>query len=82
MVTGDSPEGVLLIKIPEGDLVQNITERDRQRRNRHQERWRRSLGHKRPGMRGIYFKAHLLAQRRPMMQRWADYLDELRQNNS
>jgi integrase len=35
------------------------------------------LGHKRPGIRGIYFKAHLLAERRPMMQRWADYLDEL-----
>src|SRR5690606_33244745 len=34
-----SPEGILLIKIPEGDPVQNITERDRQRRNRHQERW-------------------------------------------
>src|SRR5690606_18198600 len=33
---GDSPEGILLIKIPEGDPVQNITERDRQRRNRHQ----------------------------------------------
>jgi integrase len=40
------------------------------------------LGHKRPGMRGIYFKAHLLAQRRPMMQRWADYLDELRQQQN
>jgi len=40
------------------------------------------LGHKRPGMRGIYFKAHLLAERRPMMQRWADYLNELRQNHS
>src|SRR5690606_24287242 len=36
----NSPEGILLIKIPEGDPVQNITERDRQRRNRHQERWR------------------------------------------
>jgi integrase len=39
------------------------------------------LSHKRPGVRGIYFRAHLLAERRQMMQRWADYLDELRRIN-
>jgi integrase len=35
------------------------------------------LAHKRPGVRGVYFRAHLLAERRQMMQRWADYLDDL-----
>lgn len=36
------------------------------------------LAHARPGVRGVYFRAHLLEQRRAMLQRWADYLDELR----
>jgi integrase len=36
------------------------------------------LAHARPGVRGVYFRAHLLEQRRGMLQRWADYLDELR----
>jgi hypothetical protein len=34
---GDSPEGVLLIKIREGNPAQTIAERDRHKRNRHQE---------------------------------------------
>jgi integrase len=40
------------------------------------------LAHARPGVRGVYFRAHLLEQRRAMMQRWADYLDELRVNDN
>ncbi|MEO8466287.1 MAG: tyrosine-type recombinase/integrase [Gammaproteobacteria bacterium] len=39
------------------------------------------LAHKRPGVAGIYNRAHLLPERRAMMQRWADYLDELRITN-
>lgn len=41
-----------------------------------------SLAHKRPGVESRYNRSHLLAERRPMMQAWADYLDELRQNHS
>ena len=40
------------------------------------------LAHARPGVRGVYFRAHLLEQRRAMLQRWADYLDELRKEKS
>jgi integrase len=40
------------------------------------------LAHARPGVRGVYFRAHLLEQRRVMLQRWADYLDELRREKS
>lgn len=36
------------------------------------------LAHKRPGVGGIYNRAHRLAERRRMMQSWADYLDALR----
>ena len=36
LVTGDSPSGILLIKIPEGDPTHTITKRDRHRPNRHQ----------------------------------------------
>lgn len=36
------------------------------------------LAHKRPGVEGIYNKAHLLEQRTKMMQDWADYLDEIK----
>lgn len=35
------------------------------------------LAHKRPGVAGVYNRAHLLPERRVMMQAWADYLDEL-----
>jgi integrase len=40
------------------------------------------LAHARPGVRGVYFRAHLLEQRRAMLERWADYLDELRTEKS
>jgi integrase len=40
------------------------------------------LAHARPGVRGVYFRAHLLEQRRAMLQRWADYLDELRKEKT
>jgi integrase len=36
------------------------------------------LAHARPGIGGIYNRSHRLADRREMMQRWADYLEELR----
>jgi len=36
------------------------------------------LAHKRPGVAAVYNKSHLLKQRADMMQKWADYLDELR----
>lgn len=36
------------------------------------------LAHKRPGVGGIYNRAHRLAERARMMQAWADYLDGLR----
>lgn len=39
----------------------------------------RQLGHKEPGVRGIYNKAEHLPERRRMMQAWADYLDKLRE---
>ena len=39
MVTGDSPDGILLIKIPEGDPAQPITTLDHHRPHRHQKRW-------------------------------------------
>ena len=38
------------------------------------------LAHKRPGVAGIYNKAHLIVQRTKMMQEWADYLDDLKSN--
>lgn len=38
----------------------------------------RQLGHKQPGVRGVYNKAQYLPERRKMMQVWADYLDGLR----
>jgi len=38
----------------------------------------RQLGHKAPGIRAVYNKAEHLAERRRMMQAWADYLDGLR----
>jgi len=37
-----------------------------------------SLAHAIPGVRGIYNRAHLLPQRRELLQTWADYLDKLR----
>jgi integrase len=40
------------------------------------------LAHARPGVRGVYFRAHLLEQRREMLQRWADYLDGLRKEKA
>lgn len=39
----------------------------------------RQLGHKEPGVRGIYNKAEHLPERRKMMQAWAEYLDDLRE---
>jgi integrase len=36
------------------------------------------LAHARPGVGGIYNRSHRLAERRKMMQAWADYLDALR----
>src|SRR3546814_4265739 len=39
----------------------------------------RQLGHKEPGVRGVYNKAEHLPERRRMMQAWADYLDKLRE---
>ncbi len=40
-----------------------------------------SLSHRMPGALGaVYARAQLLAQRREAAQRWADYLDHLRQN--
>lgn len=36
------------------------------------------LAHARPGVGGIYNRSHRLADRRKMMQRWADYLETLR----
>lgn len=36
------------------------------------------LAHKRPGVAAIYNRSHLLPQRREMLQSWADYLDQLR----
>jgi hypothetical protein len=36
------------------------------------------LAHKRPGVEGIYNKSHLFAQRKKMMQAWADYCDKLK----
>jgi integrase len=36
-----------------------------------------SLGHKIPGMRGVYNLAEYAAQRRPMLQWWSDYIDSL-----
>lgn len=38
----------------------------------------RQLGHKQPGVRGVYNKAQYLPERRKIMQVWADYLDGLR----
>ena len=38
----------------------------------------RQLSHKESGVRGVYNKAEHLAERRKMMQAWADYLDALR----
>ena len=38
----------------------------------------RSLAHGTPGVAGDYKEATMLKARRPMMQRWADYLDKLR----
>jgi integrase len=37
------------------------------------------LAHARPGVGGIYNRSHRLADRRKMMQRWADYLEKLRE---
>ena len=42
----------------------------------------RQLGHKEPGVRGIYNKAEHLPERRKMMQAWADYLDKLREGKN
>lgn len=39
------------------------------------------LAHARAGVAGIYNRSHLLPQRREMLQRWADYLDQLRCDN-
>jgi integrase len=36
------------------------------------------LAHKRPGVEGIYNRSHLKKPRAKMMQRWANYLDDLR----
>jgi hypothetical protein len=36
------------------------------------------LSHARPGVAGIYNRSHLLAERRKLMQSWADYLDGLK----
>ena len=36
------------------------------------------LAHTRPGVWGVYNKAHLLPQRKAMVTAWADYLDGLR----
>lgn len=36
-----------------------------------------ALAHKIPGVKGIYNRAHLLEQRRELLQKWADYLDTL-----
>lgn len=36
------------------------------------------LDHSRPGVHGIYNRAHLLPQRTQMMQAWSDHLDSLR----
>lgn len=38
----------------------------------------RQLAHKAQGVRGIYNRAEHVAERRAMMQEWADYLDHLR----
>jgi len=38
----------------------------------------RQLSHKEPGVSGVYNKAQHLAERRKIMQAWADYLDGLR----
>jgi integrase len=38
----------------------------------------RQLGHKAQGIRSVYNKAEHMAERRKMMQSWADYLDGLR----
>jgi integrase len=40
------------------------------------------LAHARPGVGGIYNRAHRLPDRRRMMQSWADHLDTLRRRNS
>lgn len=39
----------------------------------------RQLGHKAQGIRSVYNKAEHMAERRKMMQAWADYLDGLRE---
>ena len=36
------------------------------------------LDHTRPGVHGVYNRAHLLAQRTQLMQAWSDHLDQLR----
>jgi hypothetical protein len=33
-----------------------------------------ALGHKIPGVEGVYLRSSMIARRRPVMQRWADYL--------
>jgi hypothetical protein len=38
----------------------------------------RQLAHKVPGVKGRYQKAQYLAERKKMMQAWADYTDGLR----
>jgi integrase len=42
----------------------------------------RQLSHKEPGVSGVYNKAQHLAERRKIMQAWADYLDALRAGGS
>lgn len=42
----------------------------------------RQLSHKEPGVAGVYNKAQHLAERRKIMQAWADYLGSLRENGN